>query len=74
MNALRPRSGLGQSLPDGASSKSGHVRYTPKAEEARIIRGCCDMPLRVDSDALNVVSSQRTFERWHGADLSVGIV
>ena len=58
MNALRPRSGLGQSLPDGASSKSGHVRDTPKAEEARSIRGCCDMPLRVDVGALNVISSQ----------------
>jgi hypothetical protein len=51
---------VGHSRRGRASSKSGHVRH---AAEAEVICGCSDMPVRVDSDALNVISSYQPIER-----------
>jgi hypothetical protein len=53
----------GQSLPGRAAGNSSYVGYAPKAEETRRY----DMPLRVDGDVLDVISSQRPVERWAGA-------
>jgi hypothetical protein len=49
----------GQSLPGRAGSNSGHVRY---ALESGSKLACCDMPLPLDGDALDVISSQQPIE------------
>ena len=60
----RCASGLGQSLPCPASSKTGHVRYASKAEESPLlVIFLCGLM----GDAHDVISSQQPVERWHGA-------
>ena len=65
---------MGQSLPGRPSSSSGHVRCAPTGGSKL---PACDMPLRVDGDAHNVISSQQPVEKWRGAasgNLGRGIV
>jgi hypothetical protein len=56
---------LGQSLPGRANSKSGHVPCASKAEVNSEL-GASEIGI-CERDALDVKSSQRPIERWHGA-------